>query len=313
MSATSYFGFFEQFIAPREQVDQCDLESTLLHDGVSCSLVENYLTNIIILGCMVVIGICIEVFRKKVVAQSSNLVGWRNYSLKWSILMIYGSTYEIVAYSFINFIYMYKSGQMIAGIVLSCSLISAIVAIGIYFFRVSVKSKVNQMESYPGLSVASEHPSVTFMRLIKMSVVGIVTASLIGSQVVQPIVILVIELIYLGMLFFNRKKWRNDCMRIEMFYASAYLAVLILRAISYSSLGDEPVNQLGFVVFAILLLNVFLVTGWSFLAFWQLFSAMRASRNSQPFHLTSSKLPTEEKQDLKGELANGQQPAKVQK
>ena len=66
-------------------------------------------------------GVCIQRYFQNRGKNPNRLLDLENYSAKWVLLMLYGSTYEITAFILLNFIYMHNTKLMIAGIVVSCA------------------------------------------------------------------------------------------------------------------------------------------------------------------------------------------------
>jgi len=261
MSSSSYFGFLRQNFVFNEQSDNCDLDPALISEGVSCSIAENYLMNIVILGCMFVIGLVIQyIFRNSLHKLFKPKT---HFALRWPLLMVYGSTYELMAYSMVNFIYMHKSGLAIAGLVLSIISTGLLVAIGIYLWTLRGKDFENPEDLEAVFCLPREAPIITLLRYVKMILVGIAAAGMIKTHVAQPIVILFFELCYIGVLLFNRNRWINEQLYIDAFYGSANCVVLILRAITFSKMGYDSTVKLGIVVFLLLLANLIIVLGWS--------------------------------------------------
>ena len=308
ISSTSYFGFFRQDIAPSDQLDQCKLLSDLKQDGLSCSFVDNYLTNIAILGCMVVIGLCIQLYLKKSGKTPSQLWNWGNYSSKWVLFMFYGSTYEITAYIMVNFIYMHNTKLMVAGVVLSCASAAAIFAFSFCLYRAGPRGKANQQESVAFIQISRELPVVTMIRYIKMAGTGILSAALIDTHVAQSLVVLTVELVYLGILVTNRKNWKLESLAVEIVLGSTFCVVLILKAISFANLSDNSIDGLGVAMFIALVLNLLFVLSWSVHSSLRQLTPMQTTRaQTTETNMHIDPLPSQEQMEVEEHPIDGKQ------
>ena len=274
ISDNSYLGFLRRSTVIDDQNFKCGLPKTLVSNDIACSIVEMYLTNIIII-CVCFAGFLIFgtlrnfCYRGYLMPEPREKHRWikeifrRAFTFEYLAAVIYGAGFEILSYSFMNYYYYYKSPTMNGSLAVSILFtLFLVVIMGIMVRAFYEQRELNLTEStadfpfclrftltylkpifYRYFSIKNSRISIGLLiNIFRVILISLLSVLLMSDVKIQVYLMFFAEVILfiLSMCTFPNTERVGFCINVLM--SMMYPLYLLTKVISLST-GDESKKQ----------------------------------------------------------------------
>ena len=168
-----------------------------------------------------------------------------------SIGLIYGKTYEIVAYSSLSLLRLKPATSTAADWAISLLFLSTVCCLLLYVCALRAARK-NKRGLLAEVKHFAEDNLLTLVRLSKTAVAGFLAAALIDHPVVQSLGLLAVEAAYLCLLLLRLENRRHLRLINEAILTSTFCLLLVLKMISFADLSYQNLDEIGNLMFGII-------------------------------------------------------------